>query len=50
MYMPNYKSIETKITIGENALNIVFVPFFSDRLTPMGVIMMVRNIFFIQKE
>lgn len=44
MYMPNYKSIEVKTTIADNALNIVFVPFFSDRLTPMGVIMMVRNI------
>lgn len=44
MYLPNYKSIEAKTTVGENALNIVFVPFFSDRLTPMGVIMMVRNI------
>lgn len=44
MYLPNYKSIETKITVEDNALNIVFVPFFSDRLSPMGVIMMVRNI------
>lgn len=44
MYLPNYKSLEIKTTIGENALNIVFVPFFSDRLTPLGVIMMVRNI------
>lgn len=44
MYLPNYKSIEVKVNVGENALNIVFVPFFSNRLTPMGVIMMVRNI------
>ncbi len=44
MYLPNYKSIETKVTVGENALNIVFVPFFSDRLSPMGVIMVIRNI------
>lgn len=44
MYLPNYKSIETKIVVNENALNIVFVPFFSDKLSPMGVIMMVRNI------
>lgn len=44
MYLPNYKSIETKISVNENALNIVFVPFFSDKLSPMGVIMMVRNI------
>ena len=44
MYLPNYKSIETKITVAENDLNIVFVPFFSDKLTPMGVIMLVRDI------
>lgn len=44
MYLPNYKSVEVKTTVGENALNIVLVPFFSDRLTPMGVIMVVRNI------
>lgn len=44
MYLPNYKSIETKVTIQDNALNIVFVPFFSDKLSPMGVIMVVRNI------
>lgn len=44
MYLPNYKSIETKINVEDNNLNIVFVPFFSDILSPMGVIMMVRNI------
>lgn len=44
MYLPNYKTIEAKTTVGGNSLNIVFVPFFSDKLTPMGVIMMVRNI------
>ena len=44
MYLPNYKTIEFKVTIAGNSLNIVFVPFFSEKLTPMGVIMMVRNI------
>ena len=44
MYLPNYKSIEAKITVRENALNVVFVPFFSDKLSPIGVIMVVRNI------
>lgn len=44
MYLPNYKSIEVKASVNDNYLNIVFVPFFSDRLSPMGVIMMVRNI------
>lgn len=44
VYLPNYKSIEVKASVNENYLNIVFVPFFNDRLSPMGVIMMVRNI------
>lgn len=44
MYLPNYKTIELKTNVAGNSLNIVFVPFFSDILTPMGVIIMVRNI------
>ncbi|MDO4282096.1 MAG: ATP-binding protein [Clostridia bacterium] len=44
MYLPNYTTFEVKTNVEENDLNIVFAPFFSDRLTPMGVIMMVRNI------
>ena len=44
LYLPNYKSIAHKIEINENILNIVFVPFFSERLMPMGVIMVVKNI------
>lgn len=44
MYLPNYKSIEVKAKIDENAINIVFIPFFSNKLSPMGVIMMVRDI------
>lgn len=44
MYLPNYRSIEAKTTVEDNVLNIVFLPFFSDKLNPMGVIMMVKNI------
>jgi len=44
MYLPNYKSIEIKTTLGDLALSIVFAPFFSDELNPMGVIMIIRNI------
>ena len=44
MYLPNYKSIDMKTVVDDNALNIIFIPFFSNRLTPMGVIMIVRNI------
>ncbi|MEG2310805.1 MAG: ATP-binding protein [Clostridia bacterium] len=44
MYLPNYKSIEVKTAVGDNFLNIIFIPFFSESLNPMGVIMMIRNI------
>ena len=45
MYLPNYQSVEIKTTIGDElALSIVFAPFFSDELNPMGVIMIIRNI------
>ncbi len=44
LYLPNYKSIDHKIKINENYLNIVLVPFFSERLMPMGVILVVKNI------
>ena len=44
MYLPNYKSIEYKTIINENVLNLIFVPFFSDKLIPMGIIMVVRNV------
>lgn len=44
MYLPNYQSIQARFVVEENALNVVFVPFFSDRLIPMGVIMIVRDI------
>lgn len=44
MYLQNFQSVDAKTVVDENTLNIVFIPFFSDRLTPMGVIMMVRNI------
>lgn len=44
MYLPNYKTIEEKIIINDNILNLIFVPFYSDKLIPMGVIMVTRNI------
>ncbi len=44
MYLPNYRSIEAKTNFDDNVLNIVFLPFFSDKLSPMGVIMMIKNI------
>ena len=44
MYLPNYQSLEIKAEMGETALSIVFAPFFSDELNPMGIIMIVRNI------
>ena len=44
MYMPNYKTIAVEAVVKNTALNIVFVPFFSEKLKPMGVIMLIRNI------
>ena len=44
MYLPNYQSMEFNTQMGELALSIVFAPFFSDELNPMGIIMIVRNI------
>lgn len=44
MYMPNYKTLEVKINVSTNVLNLVFLPFYSDKLIPMGVIIMVRNV------
>ncbi|MDF2866189.1 MAG: yycG [Clostridia bacterium] len=44
MYLPNYKSIEYRAVINENILNLIFVPFFSDKLIPMGIIMVARNV------
>lgn len=44
MYLPNYQSVEIKTQLGEMALSIVFAPFFSDELSPMGIIMIIRNI------
>ncbi len=44
MYLPNYKSIDYRVIINENVLNLVFVPFYSDKLIPMGIIMVVKNV------
>ncbi len=44
LYLSNYKSVEAKTELGELALSVVFAPFFSDELNPLGVIMIIRNI------
>ncbi len=43
IYISDYKNIEEKVTRADNVLNVVLVPFH-DRLIPMGVIMIVKNI------
>lgn len=43
IYIADYKNIEEKVTRADNVLNVVLVPFH-DRLIPMGVIMIVKNI------
>ncbi len=44
MYLPNYKRMEQQIKVNENEINMVFVPYHSEKLMPMGVIMIVKNI------
>lgn len=44
VYVPNYKNIEEKVTYKDNVLNVVFVPFHTENLMPMGVIVIIKNI------
>lgn len=44
MYLPADNSYQQQLNIGENVINLVFVPFFNNGFTPMGVILMIRNI------
>ncbi len=44
MYLPNYKNIEQEVTVNDNVLKLVLVPYHSDKLMPMGIIMIVKNI------
>lgn len=44
LYLPNYKTLTERVTILDNVLNLVFVPFYNDKLIPIGIIMMVRNV------
>lgn len=43
IYISNYKNIEEKVIRPDNVLNVVLIPFH-DRMMPMGVIMIVKNI------
>lgn len=49
LYEQSSKNIEQKVKIKDDVLNIVLVPFFSNKLTPMGVIMVIKNITEIEK-
>ena len=44
LYMSNYKNIEEKTTVNDNVLDVVLVPFHNERLMPMGVIVIIKNI------
>ena len=44
VYMSNYKSVEEKTTVNDNVLDVVLVPFQNERLMPMGVIVIIKNI------
>lgn len=44
MYLPNYKNIEQQAKVDDNELKLVLVPYHSNKLMPMGVIMIIKNI------
>ena len=44
VYTSNYKNIEEKTTVNDNVLDVVLVPFHNERLMPMGVIIILKNI------
>lgn len=44
LYLSNYKNIEEKASVNDNVLSVVLVPFHNERLLPMGVIMILKNI------
>ena len=44
LYLSNYKNVEEKTTVMDNVLDVVMVPFHNERLLPMGVIIILKNI------
>lgn len=45
MYMPEgTKNIEEKVVLKDNVFNLVLVPFYSERLMPLGAILLAKNI------
>ena len=44
LYLSNYKNIEEKANVNDNVLSVVLIPFHNERLLPMGVIMILKNI------
>ena len=44
LYMTNYKNIEEKTTVADNVLDVMLLPFHNERLLPMGVIVIIKNI------
>ena len=44
LYSANYKSVEERTTIEDNVLDVMLVPFHNERLLPMGVIVIIKNI------
>ena len=44
MYLPNYKNIEQEARVNDNVLKLVLVPYHSNKMMPMGVILIAKNI------
>ena len=44
LYLANNKNLEEKTTVNDNVLDVVLVPFHNEKLMPMGVIIILKNI------
>ncbi|MEG1009624.1 MAG: ATP-binding protein, partial [Clostridia bacterium] len=44
IYLSNYKSIEQQTVVNNNVINLAFIPFYDNKLTPTGVIMIAGDI------
>ncbi len=44
LYLSNYKNLEEKVEVNDNVLSVVLVPYHNEKLLPMGVIAILKNI------
>ena len=44
LYLSYYKNLEEKVEVNDNVLSVVLVPYHNEKLLPMGVIAILKNI------